>query len=256
MNLSIHEKMMHTHGAITPNQKGMPKDIISYEVALKDKKQIAEGTYLFTFQKTKAFSYKAGQHARVTLIDPSETDDKGNSRFLSFASSPQEQDITFAMRMRDTAFKRVLSEMQVGKKILMQMRLHNPHGSFALQDAAGAGKPAVFLIGGIGIVPAFSMIKDAIQKKQQHKIFLFYSNRQQDDAPFLADLQQLAKENPSTFDLITIMTQSKKSSAGWHGETGHITKPIIEKYVKDIQSPIYYIAGLTEMVNAMQTLLK
>ena len=184
MKLSIHEKMMRTHGAISPNQKGVPKDIVSYEITLKEKKQIAKGTFLFTFEKPKEFTYKAGQHARVTLINPSETDNEGNSRFLSFASSLQEQDITFAMRMRDTAFKRVIGGMQIGEKILMQMRLHSPHGSFALQDAEDAGKPAVFLIGGIGIVPAFSMIKEALQKKQQHKIFLFYTNRRPEDAPF------------------------------------------------------------------------
>ncbi len=256
MKLSLHEKMMRTHGAMSSNMKGMPRDIVSYEIVLKEKKQIAEGTLLFTFEKPKGFIYKAGQHARVTLINPPETDAEGNSRFLSFASSPQENYITFAMRMRDTAFKRVLGSMPIGEKILMQMRLHSPHGSFALQDAADAGKPAVFLIGGIGIVPAFSMIKDALQKKQQHKIFLFYTNRRPEDAPFLIELQKLAKDNPSTFSLIATMTQSEKSTKEWHGETGHITKSLIEKYILNLNSPTYYIAGLTEMVNVMQFLLK
>lgn len=256
MKFSLHEKMMRTHGTISPNQKGMPRDIVSYEITFKGKKQIADGTFLFIFEKPEAFTYKAGQHARITLINSPETDDEGNSRFLSFASTPDERDITFAMRMRDTAFKRVLGKMQIGEKVLMQMRLHSPHGSFALQDAADAKRPAVFLIGGIGIVPVFSMIKDAIKEKQQHKIFLFYSNRRPEDAPFLSDLQKLAKENPSTFELIPIMTQPEKAATIWKGETGYITKALIEKYVKNLYSPIYFVAGLTEMVNAMQKLLK
>ena len=117
----------------------------------------------------------------------------------------------WAMRMRDTAFKRVLGRMQVGKKVLMQMRLNNPHESFALHDPSDAARPAVFLIGGIGIVPAFSMIKDAIERKLPHTIYLFYSNRRPEDAPFLTELQQLAKQN-STFNFIATMTEPEKSA--------------------------------------------
>ena len=81
----------------------------------------------------------------MTLINPPETDSEGNSRFFSFASSPQEADLVLAMRMRDTAFKRVLGRMQNGDKVLIEMLLHSPHGSFALHD--DASKPAGFLIG-------------------------------------------------------------------------------------------------------------
>ena len=66
------------------------------------------------------------------------------------------------MRMRDTAFKRVLGQMQIKEKVLIEILLEVPHGGFALHD--DPSKPAVFLIGGIGIVPAFSMIKDAKER--------------------------------------------------------------------------------------------
>lgn len=41
---------------------GVPKEIVSYEVALKDKKQMAEGTYAFGFDKPSERRFKAGQH--------------------------------------------------------------------------------------------------------------------------------------------------------------------------------------------------
>jgi ferredoxin-NADP reductase len=53
-----------------------------FEVALKNKKQIAEGTYAFSFEKPKGFHFRAGQHVRMTLINPPETDSEGNSRFF------------------------------------------------------------------------------------------------------------------------------------------------------------------------------
>lgn len=250
--MSLHERMMQSHGS---SGKGMPEDIISFNITLKGKKRVAEGTYEFTFTKPAEFDYKAGQHGRMTLIDPPETDAEGNARFLSFASTPDEPDLRFAMRMRDTAFKRVLGKMIPGQEVLFQMRQKNMHGSFALQDAADAARPAVFLIGGIGIVPVYSMIKDALAHGVRHKITLFYSNRRPEDAPYLADLQQLAKANSSTFELVATITEPGKSAIKWSGETGFITKDMIKKYVSDMNAPLYYVAGLTEMVAAMQKLL-
>lgn len=224
----------------------------SFEVALKDKKQIAEGTWAFVFEKPEGFHFKAGQHIRMTLINPPATDSKGNSRFWSLTSTPQEPDLVFAMRMGQSAFKRVLKEMKIGEKAFLQILLDVPHGAFALHD--DASKPAVFLIGGIGIVPAYSMIKDAIERKLAHKIFLFYSNRRPEDAPFLDELEQFAKQNPN-FKLIATMTEPEKSAKLWQGEMGFINQDMLKKYVNDLQAPMYYIAGLPEMASAMKELL-
>lgn len=244
-------KMILGHLGLNHSMPSMEK--LSFETALKDKKQIAEGTYEFVFEKPKDFHFNAGQHVRMTLLNPPETDNKGNSRFLTLANTPQDKDLVVAMRMTDSVFKRVLGQMQIGKKVLIQILLHSPHGSFVIHDDPSI--PAVFLIGGIGIVPAYSMIGDAIERKLPHKIFLFYSNRRPEDAPYLDELEQLAKQNPS-FKLIATMTEPEKSAKSWNGETGYIDQTMLKKYLGDLQSPIYYIAGLTGMVNAMKTLLK
>jgi len=244
--------MMRQHGGL--GESSEPVKLASYEVALKDKQQIAEGTYAFTFERPEEFEFKAGQHVRMSLINPSETDAEGDKRFLTMASTPQELDLRFAMRMRDTAFKRTLSRMQPGERVLIQKRLGaSPHGSFILHD--DAAQPAVFIVGGIGIVPAYSMIKDATERKLPHKLFLFYSNRRPEDAPFLAELQNFAKRN-SNITLIATMTEAEKSTEVWRGETGQINQAMLKKYLSDMQTPVYYVAGLPEMASAMQTMLK
>ncbi len=243
---------MHGHFSSGHSGPPDPKNIVSFEVALNGKKQIAEGTYAFSFEKPKEFQFRAGQHVRMTLINPLVTDQEGNSRFFSMASTPQEKDLVIAMRMRDTAFKRVLGKMQEGDKVKIQMRLDNPHGSFTLHE--DTTKPAVFIVGGIGIVPAYSMIKDAIERNLSHKMFLFYSNRRPEDAPFLEELQKLAKRNPN-FRLIATMTEAEKSTKLWQGETGKINLSLIKKYVKHLETPVYYIAGLSDMVSAMKNMI-
>jgi ferredoxin-NADP reductase len=73
---------------------------------LKYRKEVAEGTVAFRFEKPSGWTFKAGQYLDSTLLDPSETDSEGNVRSFSIASAPHEETLMVATRMRDTAFKR------------------------------------------------------------------------------------------------------------------------------------------------------
>jgi len=242
---------MRRHGP-QRHASGAPQ-FVAYEVALKAKQSIAEGTLAFTFAKPEGFQFTAGQHVRMTLLHPPETDRSGRSRFFSIASAPQEEDLVFAMRMRDTAFKRTLSRMPLGTTVRIEMMQHSMERAFVLHD--DPTQPAVFLVGGIGIVPAFAIIKDAIARNLPHRLVLFYANRRPEDAPFLDELRHLAQRHPA-LTLIATMTHPEQSTDAWTGETGHITQAMLARYVADRTAPIYYIAGLTDMVNAMKTMLK
>ncbi len=197
--------------------------------------------------------FRAGQHIRMTVLNPSEIDAEGDKRFFTMASTPQEPDLVFAWRVRDTAFKRIVGHLQPGEKVLIQKRLGEaPQGSFVLHNDATT--PAVFLAGGIGIIPAYAMIKDALQRGLGHPVYLFYANRRPEDAPYLAELEAIAGKNPQVH-IIATMTEPEKSAQAWNGETGFITRAMIEKYVRDTQDPIYYVSGLPAMVKAMQRVL-
>lgn len=54
------------------------------------REEVAEGTMAFHFEKPSGFTFKAGQSADVTLLDPQDTDDEGNTRTFSIASPPFE----------------------------------------------------------------------------------------------------------------------------------------------------------------------
>src|SRR6185295_19545242 len=117
----------------------------AYKIKLKRCEQVAEGTTAFYFEKPEGFEFKAGQFLRLTHINPPETDAEGDSRTLSIASAPHEEDLMIATRMRDTAFKRILKTMPLGSEI----DLKGPYGKMTLHD--DPARPAVFLTGGIGI---------------------------------------------------------------------------------------------------------
>ena len=219
-----------------------------YKVKLKSKEEIAVGTMAFYFEKPEGFSYKAGQYADCTLIDPEETDAEGNVRTFSLASAPYEDSLMVATRMRDTAFKRVLKAMEPGTEI----KLDAPHGSFTLHN--NASLPAVFLTGGIGITPVRSIVQQAAHDNLHHKIYLFDSNNRPEDAAFLDELMDVQQENPN-YTFTGTMTQMEKSKHPWPGKTGFITQAMLQETIGNLTLPIYYVVGPPAMVDAMREML-
>src|SRR5579872_3295551 len=203
-----------------------------FRTKLLSRGSVAEGTMAFHFAKPPGFSFKAGQAADLTLLNPPETDSEGNIRTFSIASPPFEDQLTFATRMRDTAFKRSLKVAPIGTEI----NIAAPSGSFTLHK--NANKPAVFLGGGIGITPFLSIVRQADHDRLPHKLYLFYSNRRPEDAAFLDTLEALETTNPN-FRLICTMTEMSKSKEEWNGETVLIDKEMMCKHLTGLQGPIY-----------------
>src|SRR5262245_19441878 len=191
-----------------------------YTSKLNARRDEAEGTMSFHLEKPPGFQFKPGQYLNVTLIDPPETDAEGNTRSFSIASAPFESDLFVATRMRDTAFKRVFGTLSLKSEV----QISGPFGSFTLHS--DASRPAVFLVGGIGITPFRSMILQAAKDKLANKLYLFYSNRRPEDAAFLDELQKVEQQNPN-YKFIATMTDMQNSKRPWHGATGHITHEML-----------------------------
>jgi len=217
-------------------------------IKLKDRQEIAEGTFTFHFEKPANFKFTPGQFIDITLQNPPETDSEGNARGFSIASAPYEDTIMVATRMRDTAFKRVLRSVPVGTEV----KVEGPFGNLRLHN--DRSRAAVVLTGGIGITPFRSILLHVAKEKLPQRIILFYANRRPEDAAFLVELRQLEKQIQD-FKLIACMTEMQKSSQSWTGERGTINSAMLEKYLKGAASPVYYITGPPAMVNAMHLML-
>jgi ferredoxin-NADP reductase len=215
---------------------------------LKARQEIAERTMAFHFEKPVNFKFTSGQFVDITLLDPPETDAEGNARSFSIASAPDEDFIMVATRIRDTAFKRVLTTIDLGAEV----RIEGPFGDLRLHN--DKSRAAVVLTGGIGITPFRSILLHAAKEKLQHRIFLFYANRRPEDAAFLNELQELEKKNPN-YKLIACMSEMDRSQQPWSGERGLINQALLEKYLKGVPSPVYYITGPPDMVKAMHAIL-
>lgn len=210
----------------------------SYDVKLIRKTEVAEGTMQFTIEKPDGFEYRAGQFGDLVL-PPSSGLGENNKHGFSFVSAPYEEHLAMATRMRSTSsFKNAIRDVPDGSMIQMLALW----GDFTLQK--NTAKPAVFVIGGIGITPVRSIIAQATHDKTDHKITLIYANRSAEQTAYVADLEQFAAENPN-FNFVPVYTSTE----------GHVDADTIKKHVPDIEAPRYYLSGPEGMVKAMRALL-
>ncbi len=217
-------------------------------VRLGERREIADRTIARRLEKPPDFVFKPGQFIELTLLNPPETDSEGNSRAFSIASAPREDFLLVATRLRDSAFKRVLSHASPST----QAKIDGPFGDLRLHN--DSSRAAVMLCGGIGITPFRSIVLNAAQNRLPHHIFLFYSNRRPEDAPFLEELQALEKQNPN-FKLIACMTEMEKSRWRWDGEKENIDRKMLKKYLGEFPSAIYYVTGPPGFVAGMRAIL-
>ncbi len=210
--------------------------------------EIAKGTRAFHLSRPEGFQYEAGQTIDLYLIDPKEMDAEGPVRTFSLVSAPHEPELMFATRMRDTAFKRLIQSAEPQ----MELAWDGPYGSFTLHK--NAGKPAVFLAGGIGITPFMSMVKSATHQKLPHAMYLLHSNHTPQDAPFQKDLAEFQKQN-SNFHFVPTMTDLTPEDS-WAGERGTIDAAMLERHIPNRSNAIYYLAGPAGFVHAMRDMLK
>lgn len=220
----------------------------TFETAFLRSEELAEGTMAFHFARPAGFEFQAGQSINLELIDPPETDAKGNRRTFSVASAPFENEIMIATRMRDTAFKRVLKAMAAGTKV----RLRGPTGRFTLDP--GDARQAALIAGGIGVTPFVSIARQAAHDAPRRKLCLVYSNRRPEDAAFLPELVALEGKNPN-YRLFATMTEMEKSRMPWKGERGFLDRALLERALGDLAAPTCYLAGPPGMVEAMKKLV-
>jgi ferredoxin-NADP reductase len=216
-----------------------------YKLKLLDRREAARDTIIFIFEKPDNFTFIPGQYAGFTLINPAETDAGGITRRFSLLNTPDDNHISFATRIQNSAYKRVLNALPIGSEI----KFAGPTGNFLLHDDLTT--PAVMIGGGIGVTPFYSMIKFATDHTIARDLLLFYGNNSLQDAAFLPELQDMQQQN-QRFRLIATMANPDRN---WDGETGFITNNMIKKYIPDIHIPFYYICGSPAMVTTLQETL-
>jgi ferredoxin-NADP reductase len=217
------------------------------QARVKEKREVAKGTLLVSFELLgEEVDFTPGQYFFVTLPDVGYQDEKGLRRHITVVNSPSEKGVLgLATRMRESAFKRSLAELEVGAEV----EVEPPKGSFGLPE--DPSRPLVFVAGGIGITVFRSMLRYIRDEALPHRVTLIYSNRDRESTAFLDELQELERENPN-LRLVLTMTQDP----GWDGETRKIDSQFFQDYLgADLNEHTFLVAGPPAMVEGMEQAL-
>lgn len=224
------------------------------KLKLIEKRDEAVGTKSFFWQPDTEVKWLAGQYYYFTLPKLNYPDPRGTTRHFSISSSPTEGSIIrFTTKVReDSGFKKTIDEMPVGSEI----EGAGPNGTFIL-DEKDTG-PHIFIAGGIGITPYRSIIKNAIDKNVNTKIYLIYSNSTPEEITFRKELEEWAKIWPNLTIALTI-SHPEESKEGWTGLTGRVDETLIKnllaKWALDVKTPTWWLCGPPAMTDAMEQLV-
>jgi predicted ferric reductase len=115
--------------------------------------------------------------------------------------------------------------------------------------------PLVFLAGGIGMTPFYSMILYIYEKKLTVPVTLFVSFSSLEEVVFYEELMNIAKERENITIIYTI-SEPITPSTPWDGETGRISKELLQKYLVDIPKQTFFIVGSATMVDSIEKLVQ
>jgi Na+-transporting NADH:ubiquinone oxidoreductase subunit F len=128
--------------------------------------------------------------------------------------------------------------------------LSGPYGDFRLQPT---DTPILFIAGGSGMAPIWSILCHMRETNNQRQARYFYGARTQADLYLVSELRQLEKELPD-FNFIPALSREPEQS-DWSGERRRITKVIADQ-VPDAAPYEAYLCGSPGLVNACIDVLK
>lgn len=196
-------------------------------------------------QSSEVFAYTAGQF--VQIRNPAyERPEEPHS--FSIATSPTTRDhLEFCYKVYGN-WTRALSQKAVGD----ELKIQGPLGRFTWEDSI---TQAVFLAGGVGIVPMLAILRDNVMKHVGTPITLLYGNRTEKDIAYRDELAYLISKIPKS-RVVNVLSDIKPDDHSWGGYRGFITKEILQKEVDFIAEPIFFLCGPPIFVQLMKDILR
>ncbi|MBP7087885.1 MAG: FAD-dependent oxidoreductase [Candidatus Omnitrophica bacterium] len=195
----------------------------------------------FRFSVSEKINFLPGQFLKV-LFDTKNSNNKELNKYLSFSSSPTKDYIEVTKKLTGSAFSERLNALETGDKVYFQ----GPLGNCIFKAEY---KKIAFLIGGIGITPAISIIEYIYDKKLDNDVVLLYSNRTEEIA-FKKELDfwQTTNNIKVYYTVTDCKPTDNKCIAGL------INQELLLQKIKDWPQRVFFVFGPQSMINSMKKL--
>lgn len=127
-----------------------------------------------------------------------------------------------------------------------QMWVDGPHGVFSMDREQAMGY--IFIGGGIGITPLYSMCQTMVEREDVRPVVLFYGANDLDNITFQEELEGL--KDRMNLQVIYVLSNP---SEDWQGESGYISGDIMKRYLpKQYKRFKFLICGPEPLMDAME----
>lgn len=184
-----------------------------------------------------AIVYHAGQYITITCtIDGAQV-----CRSYSFSSAPSDKFPSITVkRIANGKMSNYLVDnaMHIG-----EWDVELPLGNFVLDRQFASSTEIVFLAGGSGISPLFSMLKSLYGHVV--KPLLLYANRTPEETIFIRELEEMRESNRlQTFYAFSAAAQNRNE---WNGISSRFSLPVIQSIImqqlQEMNTAHYFICG-------------
>lgn len=216
------------------------------DYVIKEHKEEVQGVYrvkLAPKNGEQIFAFEAGQFCQIKNLNAPRPE---HPHSFSIASSPAVREYLELCFKPYGPWTQHFASMNPGEEVLVA----GPFGKFTFDDSL---ENAVFLAGGVGIVPLFSMLQSLAEQHRNPTITLLYGNRTPDQIAFKQELTTLQHQLP--LKIVNIYSEVETGTQT-DGYTGFITKEIIAQEVDLSKNPTFFLCGPPVFVQLMNALLK
>ncbi len=196
----------------------------------------------FTFERPEALTYKPGQFFFVLLGSKNGPESPPIEHHFSFSSSPTEANVEFTTKMTGSEFKNRLADLAPGDTV----HIAGPDGAFVL---ASGMRAVAFICAGIGITPARSVVRWALDTGTDVDVVVLYANRDVESVAFREEFDAV------TAPTVRIVNVLSSTDSAWQGRRGRIDADVIRAELPDWDQRHFFVSGPAVMVDDIVKLL-
>lgn len=212
----------------------------------QSRREIAQQTYEYTFEKPFGFHFKAGQYLEW-MLPHAKPDSRGIRRYFTIATAPEESLLRLALKVpiEASSFKKALMALTPGSSIIASQLA----GDFVLPKLSE--QKIALVAGGIGITPFRSHLAHLAHTNAHRDIILFYCNNTASEVAYGEFFATLSRKILSK----TVYVLAKEPTSTEY-ETGFFTANIVKRNTPDFAERFWYISGPPPMVIAAEKVLR
>lgn len=216
----------------------------SYDITCLRNEQIAHDVYEIVFTKPDGFTFTPGQ---FLLLDTPliENPDDIQTRAYSIASTPDEENLLFAMKMveKGRASRWIQEILTEGTSTTMK----GPFGFFTIKPEIK--KELVMIATSTGVAPFRSQLMHMLSNGDTRRMDLIYGVRSEEDLFWAESFESLAK----LYDNFYLHLALSNPTSEWEGHNGRV-QTLVPQIVKDFSNKHVFVCGNPDMTKELKTL--